>query len=281
MALAKELVRRGCDLTIVARSKADLQQALAQLQQAAEAHGRSPKLQALPADIQDPAQIAAAARQAEEASGPIDVLICNAGLSIPGLFLDQALPDFERQVSVNYLGTVATIKAALPGMVQRRSGHVVVVGSVQSVLGFAGYSSYAPTKWALRGLADCLHNELQGTGVRVSVAYPPDTDTPGYKTEGETKPELCNIVNDALGSELFSPDKVAACLVRGIEKGRYHLLTPDPGCNLLILSMTGLSPRALPLLVSIMLGWLLPLVQAVFSRKMNQAASRYNTARAS
>lgn len=39
----------------------------------------------------------------------------------------------------------------------------------------AGYCSYAPSKWALRGLADSLHNELQGTGVRVSVAYPPDT----------------------------------------------------------------------------------------------------------
>ena len=39
----------------------------------------------------------------------------------------------------------------------------------------AGYCSYAPTKWALRGLADCLRNELQGTGVEVSVAYPPDT----------------------------------------------------------------------------------------------------------
>ena len=61
LALAKELVRRGCDLTIVARSKADLQQALAQLQQAAEAHGRSPKLQALPADIQDPAEVRSAA----------------------------------------------------------------------------------------------------------------------------------------------------------------------------------------------------------------------------
>lgn len=39
----------------------------------------------------------------------------------------------------------------------------------------AGYSSYAPSKWALRGLADCLRNELQGTGVGISVAYPPDT----------------------------------------------------------------------------------------------------------
>lgn len=38
-----------------------------------------------------------------------------------------------------------------------------------------GYSSYAPSKWAVRGLADCLHNELQGTGVHISVAYPPDT----------------------------------------------------------------------------------------------------------
>lgn len=42
-----------------------------------------------------------------------------------------------------------------------------------------GYASYAPSKWAVRGLADCLHNELQGTGVHISVAYPPDTGERG------------------------------------------------------------------------------------------------------
>lgn len=54
---------------------------------------------------------------------------------------------------------------------RRQSTH----SSAASPLLLPGYSSYAPSKWAVRGLADCLHNELQGTGVHVSVAYPPDT----------------------------------------------------------------------------------------------------------
>lgn len=52
--------------------------------------------------------------------------------------------------------------------------------------------------------------QLQGTGVWVSVGYPPDTDTPGYATENQSKPAICKAVNAALGSELYSADKVRA-----------------------------------------------------------------------
>ena len=58
------------------------------------------------------------------------------------------------------MGCVTTLKAALPEMVERRKGRVVIVSSAMALIGFAGYSPYAPTKWALRALGDCLRNEL-------------------------------------------------------------------------------------------------------------------------
>ena len=53
--------------------------------------------------------------------------------------------------------------------------------------GAIGYAAYAPSKFAVRGLLETLRNELQGTGVKVSICYPPDMDTPGYEREGRTK----------------------------------------------------------------------------------------------
>ncbi|PSC70985.1 short-chain dehydrogenase [Micractinium conductrix] len=275
--LARLYAARGCKVTVVARSQPDLDAALDQLRAAAPAGGAAPPvLQALSADTCDAAKLKRAFEQAEAQAGPIELLICNAGFSVPGLFIEQGPDVFERTMRVNYLGTVNSVQAALPGMLARRSGRVVLVASMLGVLGFAGYCSYAPTKWALRGLADCLRNELQGTGVGVSVAYPPDTDTPGYQVEMESKPALCKAVNSALGSELFPAAKVAGVLVGGIDAGAYHLPSPDVGQNLLVALMTGLSPKRFWLPVHVVLGPVMPLVSSVFAWVADRAARRHN-----
>ena len=118
-------------------------------------------------------------------------MVCAAGAAYPGYFLEQDLAIFERTMRLNYLGSVFTAKAAVPAMVARSSGHLILISSGAAAASFLGYSSYAPTKFAVRGLADALRNELCGTGVRVSVAYPPDTDTPGFEQENKTKPPEC------------------------------------------------------------------------------------------
>ncbi|KAL4448139.1 hypothetical protein ABPG75_005358 [Micractinium tetrahymenae] len=293
--LGRLCAARGCSVTLVARNQKDLDAALLELQAAAAtAAGRgrrgsssgdgagsttpTPKLQALSADTADPAKLRAVVEQAEQAAGPIEVLICNAGLSVPGLFIEQDPEVFEHQMRVNYLGTVNTVQAVLPGMLRQRRGRVVVVTSGLAILGFAGYCSYAPTKWALRGLADCLRNELLGTGVEVSIAYPPDMDTPGYAIEMETKPELCNAVNKAMGNEVFPPDKVARCLLGGIERGAYHLPTPDLGLNMLVASMTSLSPKRFFLPFQVLLGPILPLASALFGWIADRTARKHNKA---
>ena len=325
LALALEFVRRGCSVSVAARSPAALAQALAELTALAKSLGLSPSLQALSADTASEAELAAALGAAEAAAGPVDVLVCCAGVAVPGLFVEQDVAVFQRQMEVNYLGSVRAVKCALPGMLARGRGQVVLVASV---VGFAGYASYAPTKWALRGLADCLHNEvsrsqegaapagkapvpkgrglggrpaaaanlsapdaltafcgflrrlqLQGTGVRISVAYPPDTDTPGHAQENLTKPAICHAVNAALGSQLFPAGRVAARMVGQLERGAYHLNTPDPGSNLLISAMTGLAPKSVPTALGVLLAPVLQVVTTAFGAIADRAARRCNRER--
>lgn len=208
--------------------------------------------------------------------GPIDVLICNAGLSIPKLCIELTMEEYETQTQVNYLGTVRTTKMVLPSMLERGQGHIIFVSSVMGVLGFAGYSSYAPTKWAIRGFADCLHNELQGTGIGISVAYPPDTDTPGFEAENQHKSTLCKAVNDALGSKTFLPEIVASRIVSMYERGWYHLTPPDFGASMLISTMTSLSPRVFNVCIQMILAPILVVVSSILHTTMNRVSRRYN-----
>ncbi len=117
---------------------------------------------------------------------------------------------------------------------------------------------------------------MQGTGVKLSVAYPPDTDTPGYAMEKLTKPGLCNAVNDAVGSELYPAEKVAKKLVTQLERGAYHLTTPDLGSNILISSMTSLTPKSLPSLVGIVISPIVQIASSVVGGIADRAARKYN-----
>jgi 3-dehydrosphinganine reductase len=118
--------------------------------------------------------------------------------------------------------------------------------------------------------------QLQGTGVKLSVAYPPDTDTPGYALEKLSKPGLCNAVNDAVGSDLYAAEKVAKKLVKQLERGDYHLTTPDLGSNILISSMTSLAPKSLPSLVGIVISPIVQIASSVVGGIADRAARKYN-----
>ena len=122
-----------------------------------------------------------------------------------------------------------------------------------------------------------LNLQLQGTGVKISVAYPPDTDTPGYAQENLTKPGLCTAVNDAVGSQLFPPDRVAKKMVKQLERGCYHLTTPDIGSNLLISSMTSLAPKSISTVLGIFLAPILTIASTVVGSISDRAARKYNT----
>ena len=88
-----------------------------------------------------------------------------------------------------------------------------------ALIGLYGYSSYAPSKFAVRGLAEALRSELAPDGIGVSVVYPPDTDTPGYREELRHRSALSSRL--AASGGLMSADAVAAAILHGIAQRRF------------------------------------------------------------
>lgn len=236
--MAMCLVRRGADVTIVARSPAKLELARQLLVEAAPASTQT--IRTLACDVSHVMEISDMLK-ALDAQAPVFLLVCNAGVATTGYFLDLTLGQFERAMAINYSGTVACIKALAPGMVARRSGQVAIVGSALSLCGMLGFSAYAPTKWALRGLADCLRQELLPFDVSVSMCYPSDVKTPGYAMENLTKPIEALAMSES--GALLDSAVAAERMIARIALGEYHIGT-DFSIDLLRMPMSSTSPRS-------------------------------------
>ena len=126
---------------------------------------------ALP-DVADFAAVATTLQGVE-----VDVLVNNAGVGYLKPFLETTPEEWHRQVDVNFNALYHVTRAVLPGMVERQSGHVVVIGSIAGRSAFVGGTCYAATKHAVMGFAECLMLEVRDAGVRVSVVNPGSVDT--------------------------------------------------------------------------------------------------------
>jgi len=145
--------------------------------------------------------------------------IANAGITEPGEFLDQPLSTHLKQMSVNYLGALGVAHAVAGPMKAAGGGKLIFVSSGAAFFGIYGYSSYAPSKFAMRGLGEVLRVELAPYGIDVTVAYPPDTDTPMLAAEERTKPAATKVIT--AGGGLWSAEAVANAIIKGADKGRF------------------------------------------------------------
>jgi NAD(P)-dependent dehydrogenase (short-subunit alcohol dehydrogenase family) len=116
--------------------------------------------------------IAAAVTDAEEKVGAIDVLVNNAGYGHEGALEESSMDDLQRQFAANVFGPVAMIKAVLPGMRQRRSGHIINVTSMGGFITMPGITFYCGSKFALEGISEALGKELAGFGIHVTALAP-------------------------------------------------------------------------------------------------------------
>ena len=123
-------------------------------------------------DVTDFDAIPAAVAQAERDVGPIDVLVNNAGYGHEGVLEESPLADLQRQFDANVYGAVAMIKAVLPGMRARRSGHIVNVTSMGGFITMPGITYYCGSKFALEGISEALAKEVKALGVRVTALAP-------------------------------------------------------------------------------------------------------------
>jgi len=123
-------------------------------------------------DVTDFGTIPAAVSQAESLAGPIDVLVNNAGYGHEGVLEESSIDDLQRQFAANVYGPVAMMQAVLPGMRERRSGHIINVTSMGGFITMPGISFYCGSKFALEGISEALGKEVAGFGIRVTTLAP-------------------------------------------------------------------------------------------------------------
>jgi 3-oxoacyl-[acyl-carrier protein] reductase len=124
------------------------------------------------ADVTDAAAVDAAFTEVENALGPVEILVANAGITKDTLLLRMTEDDFDSVVATNLGGTFRVVKRASKGMLRARWGRVILISSVVGLYGSAGQVNYAASKSALVGFARSLTRELGGRGITANVVAP-------------------------------------------------------------------------------------------------------------
>lgn len=213
LALARILRAKGFDLVLLARDSQ-------RLDLAREALLTQPggDIAVFPVDVSDAEGCAKIVAIVLDRFGRIDWLLTSAGIAEPGMFLDQPLETHQRHMLINYVGTLNLIHPVASAMKARGAGgKLVLISSAAAFTGIVGYGGYCPSKAAVKALAEVLHTELAAYRIGVSVAFPPDTDTPQLATEELTKPEATRRITATGG--VLSADAVAQSIVEGAESG--------------------------------------------------------------
>ncbi|MFG3240072.1 oxidoreductase [Streptomyces sp. NPDC048157] len=123
-------------------------------------------------DVTDHDAVGRVVAGTERDLGPVDVLVANAGYGHDGLFEESSMDDLRRQFEVNVYGTVAVIKAVLPYMRERRSGHIIAVTSMGGLITMPGLSFYHGSKFAVEGILETLGKEVADFGIHVTAVEP-------------------------------------------------------------------------------------------------------------
>lgn len=232
--MAHALAAQGTRLTLLARDPARLEGAAAAIRAARP----GAEVLALPADMREASAAAAAVARAE-AQAPLDLVVACAGAVRAGAFAELPPETHRELMETNYFGALNLLRPALAPMRARGAGRALIVGSAAGLAGFWGYSAYSPTKFALRGLGEALRAECRPDGVSVSIAHPPDTETPQLAAErAERPPQLAAIAGAA---PPLSAEAVAAALLRGVRRGR-----GDVPVGLAAWALLRLAPAARP-----------------------------------
>ncbi len=144
--------------------------------------GSRPGVTAVPCDVTDAAQVAAASADVAKRLGSVTRLVNAAGIALRGRI--DMLPDeaFSRSMAVNYMGTVHWVKAVLPAMQQRGHGELALFASLAGWMPTPAMGAYTATKFAVVGFAETLGMELRGTGVKLRCVCPAAVQTPMLDT---------------------------------------------------------------------------------------------------
>lgn len=226
-ALAVALAERGVTLGLAARSTEELQQLADALP------GRHHVLRC---DVADEASVREAVGAFTEATGGLDLLIANAGITHYGPFRSQSMQQLRQMTDVNWYGTLFTVHAGLPVLLDQGAGHVVIVSSGAGLRSFPWAAVYGATKAAQRMFGEALRHELSGTGVGLTMVYPGEIATSLHDHEQDRMPDWYRG-----GPQAAPPEVLAAKVIAAVEKDAravYH-----PPLVRVLGALHGLSPQ--------------------------------------
>ena len=196
-AIVRALHARGATVIASGRQRAVLEDLARELE----------RVEPLVADLSDAAQVAALVFGRR-----IDVLVANAALPASGRLDSFSSEEIDRALDVNLRAPIQMARALVPGMIERRAGHVVFISSLSGKFASAGASVYNATKFGLRGFGFALNEDLRGTGVGATTVFP------GFIREAGMFADTGVKLPRGVGTR--TPDDVAKAVIRGIEKNR-------------------------------------------------------------
>lgn len=228
--LAKALVEMGAEVILVARDYENLKIAKTTILDKFP----KAKVKIVPVDVTDENTLSVLYQKYMRNHEVPDILINSAGVARPGYVQELPAQVFRWTMDIDYFGTVNMVRLLLPGMIERGSGHIINVSSIAGVIGTFGYTAYCGAKFAVRGFSDALRSELKPKGVKVSVLFPPDTDTPQLHWENQFKPKETRAISGS--TKPLSPDWVAQRTLKDAAHGKYAIV---PGFEAKVMYFAG------------------------------------------
>ena len=229
LVMARALADAGAKLVLAARN-AD---ALAQVAQELQARGT--RALAVPCDVTRERDRQTLLKQALAESGPIDVLVNNAGIEELAAYAEQDPAMVTRIIETNLLAPMLLARAALPAMLERKAGHIVNIASLAGRTGMPFGSAYAGSKGGLAEWSISLAAELQGSGVAVSVICPGFTGGTGMHARKQLPAPR------SIGES--RPEDVANALLQTLKKPRVEIIV-NPKPVRLLMALRALAPEA-------------------------------------
>jgi short-subunit dehydrogenase len=234
-ATARALAKRGTTVGLMARGEDDLDRLAAELPTAVK----------LVADVGDAGAVQEAVERFAADAGGVELIVTNAGIAHTGPFSELDGERADEMVRVNLTGTLNLVRAALPLMLDRARGHIVVVSSAAALRAFPWTAVYGATKAAQRAFAEALRHELSGTGVSLTTVFPGEVKTSLHAHERERIPDWLR------PSDAIPPELVAEAIVRGVIEDRREVHVPR---QLRLLGLNSLAPGLVDRLLAVLRG---------------------------